>query len=179
MMAHPTFKLARGLQRVAEGIGKARQGDNVAAQRLDRQGHGTEVDALDLHIHSTGSELASSLLMDLSWTGMELGNLDAPDLSTFIQVRHTKHQFGGLTVQVSERCASGPTDDPNHAFMLARGTLEDGYEFPGWLWGYEAQDMRFWRADFGRPCFCVPTGPLRPLATLIQLAHEHRLPAIL
>lgn len=60
--------------------------------------------------------------------------------------------------------------DPNgDRYVLAVGGGRD-WRFPGWLWGTDAKQDRYWREpnDGGPypiavPCFCVPADALRPM----------------
>lgn len=113
-------------------------------------------------------ECATAKALGVDWDGGPVGVYTLRDVGPY-QVRTTTRPGGSLIVH--------PEDRGYDAFVFALVVADDVVEIRGWVWGEEAQNLEFWRAQGVRhPAFFVPQSRLRHLDTLpsiMELALLH------
>jgi hypothetical protein len=138
-------------------VGLTRQIDNIRAGRQDAYGH--EGDPWGSHVRGAMAEKTIAKYLRRYWSG-NLGDLHAADVSQRLQVRSSLHANARLIVHPS------PGDQSDHAYVLVIGDWPR-YRICGWLWGYEAQQDRWWDDPKGnRPAFFVPQLELHSIDSL-------------
>lgn len=98
------------------------------------------------------AECALAKCLGKYWEGCgEINGVDVGD----VDVRSTKYENGMLIIH--------KTDDPNRKYYLLTGS-EGKYTVRGWLWGYEAQQEKYYTSKSDRPPeFYVPQSDLHML----------------
>lgn len=138
--------------RVAASTGVERRLRAIARNRQHRYAwSGDGVWAID--IQAAGAELAVAKVLGRYWADTAAPDTDG-DVGTGVQVRWTRLANGSLLLH--------PSDPDDHAYVLVTGEMPS-FEIPGWCWGRDGKDERFWREHTGRPAFFVPQDALRPL----------------
>lgn len=131
------------------------------ARRLDRNpGLGPPHTTADHDIRGAHCEFAASLILNVSCRPT-IGEISAPDVGGFIEVRSTDIETGRLIVK--------PGDDDLAPFVLIVANMEQlHFRAAGWLYGNEAKGFPL-LTDFGDPAHFVPQGALSSVATLRAL----------
>lgn len=123
-------------------------------------GHRYEID-----IVGAVAEMVVAKALNKFWAGQE-GNFQAADVG-HLQVRGTERQDGCLIVHppppMNKPKARG--DKPGDIFVLVVG-LPPYLWIPGWCYGHEAQQPKWWRGQYERPAYFVRQSALRPFNTL-------------
>lgn len=147
----------------ARTVATSREFQNILQNRrnakdLDEQKRENQ----DYNVMGARGEAAVAKAFDMYWSGY-LGDHAAPDVgglcvrtsrSNAISAHpyRTRDRDDDVIVMVQERLAAD----------MSGGTLV----LRGWLHGYEAKDMRWFRKDIQRPCNRVPFSAARPLNTI-------------
>lgn len=109
------------------------------------------------HIEAALSEYAVSLMLELPWTGIEVGDYSSKDVGPY-QVRRTPPDRVELNVRVK--------DDPEDVFILVSG--QDGrYYMRGWMLCADAQIPEYFReTQYGTKVYTVKLANLHPMIEL-------------
>lgn len=133
-------------------------------------------DSPQRQINAFGAELSQAIRIGVKWRYV-YGNDLAGDIGPGLQVRHTFHRDGKLIVhEWTPQYEKDRGDDPMNIFFLVTGRLPR-FICRGWLWGYEAQQKKFWYPlTDNRPSFNAPQSELRPVKTFVPYTFRLTIP---
>jgi hypothetical protein len=159
--------------RLAERYALKRQTRNTQLKRRSAHGHDDTTFEKGLATHRAGSfpELAAALLTSLPWHAYmddlsSRGSYRPPDLGRNIQIRgRTELHYGLIVHRPKER------DNPEDIFVLAYWDRQRSVMFAGWMFGWEAQNEKYWNTvKLPRPAYLIDKDcpNLRPIGELLR-----------
>lgn len=144
--------------RICTWVGRKRNADAELYARNPGLG---PLPCVPRHILGAHGEFAASLILNCSWRP-RIGEINAPDIGDWIEVRTTDLPHGSLIVK--------PKDKDDRPYVLCIADMDRlRFHAVGWLYGYEAKRFPLEQRSGGDPARYVKQGPLSPLATLRPL----------